>query len=151
MTSSLNEEANNKLFLSNSGCADFYEYALKHKLLEWLKYCLTTEQGIIARDISKMSQCLDDCEYDKTTVITGLVKIICQSKQGNNYIAPLRAHFFYRSVNGLWGCSCSDCTAVDHKYDFSTRRVGKFYKRPRTFCECGHKVLEVLVCENCGV
>lgn len=150
MTAPLSEEENNKQFLSNSGCADFYEYAQKHKLLDWLKYCLTTEQGIIARDISKMALCLDDCEYDKTTVISSLVKIICQSKQGNNYIAPLRAHFFYRSVNGLWGCSCSDCTAVDHEYDFSTRRVGKFYKRPRTFCECGHKVLEVLVCENCG-
>lgn len=150
INSSASEEEKDRKILSSNGCADFFEYSIKHKLLDWLKYCLTTDQGIIARDMSKMAECLDDCNVDKTAVIAGLIKIICQSKQGNNYIAPLRAHFFYRSVNGLWGCSCSDCTAVDSEYDFSTRRVGKFYKRPRTFCDCGHKVLEVLVCENCG-
>ncbi|MCD8236109.1 MAG: hypothetical protein LUD00_05535 [Prevotellaceae bacterium] len=78
------------------------------------------------------------------------MKVLCKSEQNGHYLAPLRAHFFFRNVSGLWGCSDPNCPHVNEEYKFQGRTIGTLYKRPRNVCSCGMKVLEVLVCENCG-
>lgn len=142
-------EASEK-FLRKVSCQTFLEAAEKYQMLDWLKYSLSTEKGIIARDMIKMSEKLDPSIPDRATTMASLLKIICQSENQTGFIAPIRAHFFFRSVNGIWGCSCPDCSSVAESYSFKGRYIGRFYKRPRTVCDCGNKVLEVLVCENCG-
>ena len=97
-----------------------------------------------------MSQNLSPQIRDRKAVIAALLKILCNSEIQGNYVTPIRAHFFFRSVNGLWGCSKPDCSAMLPDYSFKNRYVGRFYKRPRTVCDCGNMVLEVLICENCG-
>ena len=106
--------------------------------------------SIIARDIVKMSEKLDEGDYDRVSVISAILQIICRSKKNGQFIMPIRVHFFFRSVNGLWACSCKECTQIPAANRFPERYVGRFYKRPRTNCDCGNKVLELLVCENCG-
>lgn len=141
---------NDEELLSKLSCRSFYEVTEKYHLVDWLKYCLSTEKGIIARDIMKMSEKLPSDITDRPSVVAAMQKILCLSESNGSFAAPIRAHFFFRSVNGMWACSCKDCKDVDSKHYFDKRNVGRFYKRPRTVCNCGNKVLEVSLCENCG-
>lgn len=143
------EEKTNTLF-NSLNVNSFIELSKKYELVNWLKYALSTPKGIIAKDIYKIAENLSLREEDKVPVVASILKILCQSENNNNYIAPIRVHFFFRSVNGLWGCSDSNCNHVNVENRFDGRAVGKLYKRPRSICDCGKKVLEVLVCENCG-
>lgn len=146
----ISEEDQDAKLLSSLGCQSFSDVCDKYLLLEWLKYSLVSQNAIIARDIEKMGLKIELPEYHSNAIIESIIKIICKTKKNNAFIAPLRAHFFFRSINGLWGCSDPNCECIDRKYRFDDRYVGKLYKRPRTVCDCGNKVLEVLICENCG-
>lgn len=136
--------------LQNLGCDNFYELSFKYQLLSWLKYALNSNKGIIAKDIEKIADKLGLIGEERLCVVAGLVKALCKSEQKGSYLAPLRAHFFFRNVSGLWGCSDPNCPHVHDEYKFAGRNIGTLYKRPRNVCSCGMKVLEVLVCENCG-
>ena len=63
----------NKL-LSQLSCTSFFDVTKKYCLVDWLKYCLSTEKGIIARDIEKMSEKLDSSIDDKLSVVCALLK-----------------------------------------------------------------------------
>ena len=143
------EESDNKL-LHALGCNTFNEVMQKYKLLDWLKFALSTPKGIIPKDVVKIGEMLDVEDSQRLPVVASVIKIICKSTVANVAIAPIRAHFFFRNVSGLWACSDPNCSCVHEDYLFNGRNVGTFYKRPRNICSCGMKVLEVLVCENCG-
>lgn len=137
-------------FLKETGCPSFNAVTKKYDLLTWLKYALSSDKGIIAKDIDKIGEELGLEAEKRTSVVAGLVKVICKSKDNDTYISPLRAHLFFRNVSGIWGCSDPECPHVKEQYQFEGRSIGTMYKRPRSVCSCGMKVLEVLVCENCG-
>lgn len=143
------EENGRKGLFKSLNCASYLEVVEKYKLLDWLKYALSSDRGLIAKDIEKIASRME-LEPDQLDIIEAILKIICQAKEKNTYISPLRAHFFFRSINGLWGCSDPNCTCVEEGHRYDRRYIGKLYKRPRTVCDCGKKVLEVLICENCG-
>lgn len=136
--------------LRTLGCDNFYELSTKYQLVSWLKYALSSNKGIIAKDIRKIADRLDLSGEDRLSVVAGLVKALCKSEKEGQYLTPLRAHFFFRNVSGLWGCSDPNCPHIRDEYKFAGRTIGTLYKRPRNVCTCGMKVLEVLVCENCG-
>ena len=138
-----------RLFAS-TGCSSYAAIADKFSLLNWLKYALSSNKGIIAKDVLKIATSLELDEAKGLPVVGALIRIICQVKQDKNYIAPIRAHFFFRNVSGLWACTDPNCRDQRHEYSFEGRAAGRFYKRPRALCTCGKNVLEVLVCENCG-
>src|SRR5690606_21240239 len=46
-------------------------------------------------------------------------------------------------------CCNSDCDQVNRQ-DGSIRRVGKLYAAPRLVCDCGSRVLDALICSQCG-
>ncbi len=60
----------------------------------------------------------------------------------------LRAHLFFRSVQGLWACTDPQCTQVIGRQGAAP--VGMLYHQPILSCACGARVLELLVCECCG-
>jgi hypothetical protein len=65
---------------------------------------------------------------------------------------PLREHLFARNVLGLWACSDSHCSQVEpaEQESHEPRMVGKLYRTPRLVCDCGARVLDLLICRNCG-
>lgn len=67
-----------------------------------------------------------------------------------NTLQPLRAHLFFRNVDGLWACSNPCCSEVGDDFKFDNRNIGKLYKRPQTKCQCGSIILELLNCRQCG-
>ena len=60
----------------------------------------------------------------------------------------LRAHLFFRSVQGLWACTDPQRTQVIGRQ--GAPPVGMLYHQPILSCACGARVLELLVCECCG-
>lgn len=61
---------------------------------------------------------------------------------------PLRAHLFFRNVQGVWACTNPDCTEVTNRAEPCP--VGAVHYQPTLSCRCGCRVLELLVCESCG-
>lgn len=58
-----------------------------------------------------------------------------------------RGHIMLRGMRGLWACANSECTEINPS---DGRRVGKVYDTPKSTCECGGRVLELLYCFECG-
>jgi len=61
---------------------------------------------------------------------------------------PFRLHLFYRNINGLWACANRDCPHALKQSE--SRTVGKLYAAPRLVCDCGSRVLDALICSQCG-
>lgn len=144
-----NEDADIVL-LEKLHCNTMLDVTEKYGLLNWLRYSLSTNRGIKAKDVVKIADTICPNSENGLDVVAAIIEIICKSETSNGYIAPIRAHFFFRNITGLWGCSDPDCSHVDTRYAFEGRYVGALYKRPRNICSCGMRVLDVLVCENCG-
>jgi len=65
-------------------------------------------------------------------------------------LISFRSHMFFRNSIGLWACSDPMCNAVNDEYKFESRGLGKLYNSPKIFCDCGSRVLDLLLCTNCG-
>ena len=62
----------------------------------------------------------------------------------------IRTHLFFRNIEGLWCCIDKNCSEVSDKYKFEGRSIGRLYRDPKTRCGCEGKVLEAIICRNCG-
>ncbi|MFG2879146.1 DEAD/DEAH box helicase [Streptomyces sp. NPDC048337] len=61
----------------------------------------------------------------------------------------LRAHMFFRNIDGIWACSDPACPDVPGERS-PRRRVGRLFRTPTPRCSCGARVLELLYCQSCG-
>lgn len=132
-------------------CNSYFEISVQYKLVDWLKYSMSDEKGnIIAVNTFEIGKKLDINKEHSDACVSSIIKIICQSRTEEGFLLPLRVHFFFRSLNGLWACSNMNCNCLQPEQMFSGRLLGKFYKAPRRICLCGHNVLELIICESCG-
>jgi DEAD/DEAH box helicase domain-containing protein len=70
---------------------------------------------------------------------------------GEQVGVPLRAHIFARVLSGLWACSSPMCSGVTPERRDQHRNVGKLFGQPLSVCdECGSRVLELILCGECG-
>lgn len=60
---------------------------------------------------------------------------------------PMRAHLIFKNLRGLWACTNPDCP---HCKQDKKRKIGKLYSEPKIICDCGARVLELLICPTCG-
>lgn len=68
--------------------------------------------------------------------------------KGTPPLLSMRIHGFFRGIAGVWACVNPNCNCSAP----STQRiVGKLYIEPRTWCDCGGRVLEVFSCRHCGL
>jgi DEAD/DEAH box helicase domain-containing protein len=63
---------------------------------------------------------------------------------------PFRAHLFARLIRGIWACGDPACTAVEERFRYEGRTIGRLFSAPRLACGCGARVLELLYCFQCG-
>ena len=61
-----------------------------------------------------------------------------------------RAHLFARATRGLWACSNPDCDQLLVEKSADRVPIGRLFARPASFCACGGRVLEVILCSVCG-
>lgn len=63
---------------------------------------------------------------------------------------PFRAHYFMRTMRGMWACSDPECTKIRPDERRAVPGIGRLYARPRHQCDCGGRVLELIYCGKCG-
>ena len=61
---------------------------------------------------------------------------------------PMRAHIFYRNLQGLWACTNARCNQAPARS--GPCPAGSLHYVPTLTCRCGSRVLELLYCEACG-
>jgi DEAD/DEAH box helicase domain-containing protein len=61
---------------------------------------------------------------------------------------PVRAHIFFRNLQGLWACTNPGCTEAPPRTGACP--AGSLHYVPTLTCGCGSRVLELLYCEGCG-
>lgn len=86
---------------------------------------------------------------DRQEAMRGLLRAMEQS-HGERGGRTLRAHYFFRSVQGIWACSNPDCKGA-LRPDGEPRTVGKLFRNHRLSCDvCNCRVLELMYCQTCG-
>lgn len=81
--------------------------------------------------------------------MTGLLRVIDEAdSQTSN--PRLRAHLFFRNIDGVWACSDPSCSELDDSFRDAYRTVGRLWSKPRNRCECGARVLRLMYCQTCG-
>ena len=63
---------------------------------------------------------------------------------------PVRAHLFFRNLEGWWACSDPECSSVPHEYRSEGRTIGRLYTQPTIRCHCGSRCLDLWICQTCG-
>ena len=80
--------------------------------------------------------------------IRGLIRYMIQQEdtKTGQALLPLRVHYFFKNLEGLWACSNSNCRGENNDTP-----IGKLFSNRRVLCdECGSRVLELLSCTTCG-
>jgi ATP-dependent helicase YprA (DUF1998 family) len=88
-------------------------------------------------------------ESERLEAVEGVLACLAsaRSDQGSAPL-PLRAHLFFRNVQGIWACTNPQCDEVTGRTEQCP--VGKLHYQPTLSCHCGSRVLELLACEACG-
>ena len=93
-------------------------------------------------------------EHDAETIriaTQGLLKL--RSLCDNSVRLPsFRMHWFFRNIEGLWGCTQPGCGCDQQKID-ADRTTGRLYTNSRILCDNTsdpHRVLDLLYCDICG-
>ncbi len=82
--------------------------------------------------------------------LAGLFVALANARSDGRPLLPVRVHYFFRNVPGVWACCDPGCPAVGAEFRSGDRPVGKLYLEPRIRCECGSRVLDLLYCQTCG-
>jgi DEAD/DEAH box helicase domain-containing protein len=86
---------------------------------------------------------------DAVEAVEGLLAGLSAAR-GTSGAAPLpvRAHIFFRNLQGLWACTDPSCTQAPVRN--APVPSGALHYTPTLTCGCGSRVLELLYCEACG-
>lgn len=86
---------------------------------------------------------------DSGLVERALDVIADRASSGEQVGVPFRAHYFMRTMRGMWACSNPTCDGLDAATGAS-RGFGRLHARAVARCGCGGRVLELLYCGSCG-
>ncbi|MBK8129416.1 MAG: hypothetical protein IPK53_11055 [bacterium] len=86
----------------------------------------------------------DDPNREEAT--KGLLRALVEARRSDGQaLLPIRVHYFFRSMLGIYACSNPKCTAVDERFRSDDRPVGKLYTQPDILCDCKQgRILELL-------
>ena len=114
--------------------------------------CTGGDGRVTARSAAAIAEYLFDGErQDRRQALRGLLWLMGATHGERTGAQTVRAHYFFRSVQGVWACSNPSCPEVETAgFAGPHRRVGKLYLQPQIRCGCGSRVLDLLYCQTCG-
>jgi len=123
-------------------------------LAQAIKVCEVPE---ILKDIAKAPVSFEDlsnslwrdAQPESISATSGLLSAVDAANRQRSLIA-LRAHYFFRNLQGIWACCNPNCEYVEDEYRDADRPVGRLYDQPTLRCRCGSRVLDLLYCQVCG-
>ncbi|MFF4744915.1 DEAD/DEAH box helicase [Streptomyces chengbuensis] len=86
-------------------------------------------------------------EEPRQDALHGVLRILGSAQDPE--LPQLRAHFFFRNIEGIWACTDPNCPQIPVEHG-PERRVGRLFAEPTSRCTCGARVLELLSCQACG-
>ncbi|MFK4221606.1 DEAD/DEAH box helicase [Streptomyces sp. NPDC019890] len=86
-------------------------------------------------------------EEQRQDALHGVLRVLGSAQDPE--LPQLRAHFFFRNIEGIWACSDPSCPHIPVEHG-PERRVGRLFAEPTSRCNCGARVLELLSCQACG-
>jgi Lhr-like helicase len=114
-----------------------------------LKACQDEDGSIRASSESAIARSLfQDSHSGSNAALLGLLHLMGSSHFTREGANTIRAHYFFRNVQGIWACSDPTCPYVPEGHE--GRRVGKLFLDFQLSCDCGARVLELLYCQTCG-
>jgi DEAD/DEAH box helicase domain-containing protein len=148
------EKAVKNLF-ETTNSSSVVDFVKKFCVVDSLKYAMQdSDKRVIATKTNNLSSLLFENQPHELAqkALEALLLILCEAKEQNGVaIQPIRAHYFFRNIEGLWACSNPECSEVDDEFQDANRNIGKLYRSPgESLCKCGSKIYEVLVCRGCG-
>lgn len=86
--------------------------------------------------------------YNKDSILPALriLDQLCEMRQGDVPVLSLRAHYFMRSINGLYACANSNCDEANTAMPI----YGHLTTYKSSICKCGAPLLELVQCKRCG-
>ena len=76
-----------------------------------------------------------------------------QDPETGQSLQPARGHVFFHNLQNLWVCSNPDCKDAHTNRGIEPEHnipVGALHATHRLVCNCGGRVLDLIVCEVCG-
>ena len=135
----------------SAGYDSISDFVIKETIIETVKDVINKDKTTTAKTVLFIADSLFSKLENKlqlTEVVLFLINL-CRNKD-NSVTQPMRAHYFARNVDNIWVCSSSICNQVDSKFKGERRKFGKLYSAPQNRCACGAKILEAVVCRQCG-
>lgn len=106
------------------------------------------DSALVSKTVSSLAETAFEGDKKELALESALHVLADTQGQSSSQI-PFRAHLFARSLSGLWACANQNCSGISPNNQ--GQRVGALYDVPRALCgHCGAKVLELLVCTECG-
>jgi len=141
-------------FLHNEQCNSLSDFIEKTKIKDWLVFALQNDKRELEakKTTTVINTLFNNSDEDSQLALEALIFLICKATDNkNNYIQPLRAHYFFKNIDGLWACSNPSCNCISNSFNFTNRTVGKLFRSPgKARCDCGSKIYEIYICRNCG-
>lgn len=78
-----------------------------------------------------------------------LLALGAYAHNGERPLLQTRVHMLFRGLPSLWACVNQGCSARLSQTD-RPALLGRIYTEPRTHCECGARVYELLAHRDCG-
>jgi Lhr-like helicase len=72
---------------------------------------------------------------------------VSEAGVGRKQLLPLRGHLFFHNLQNLWTCVNEGCSDGEGNGE---AHIGRLHGHHRISCDCGGKVLDLLVCSMCG-
>jgi Lhr-like helicase len=137
--------------LKNYGYNSIRDFIKKTFLIEKLKEILFDNQdNAPAKTVHYIAEHLfPDNENEDSLIEASLLLINLAKDENGSIIQPMRAHYFARNIDNIWICSSSQCNQLG-RFTSVDRKFGKLYTTPQNRCSCGGKILEAIVCRQCG-
>jgi len=103
---------------------------------------------------NEITQYIQKREFKSSSIINFIEVIInlgsiatAPGSNGSDVLLPIRAHYMFRGLPGIYICVNKNCTA---KNALSKTPLGQMYPDKRTICTCGSKVYELYTHRECG-
>lgn len=129
---------------------------IRYEALEQSKIARTIRQLLTIpnkppQNIDELKRDLSEFNLDENEIYRWL-DLCTSTKPESNAEAflKLRAHYFQRTLSGLWSCIDPNCCEKKNSYLNINWPYGFVYSSQRIKCKCGAPVLELMFCDDCN-
>lgn len=140
-----------KEILKQNGYASISDFVTKETLTENIRDIINKDKSTSAKMVSYIAEVLFSEYENKIELVEAVLFLINLSHNEDDSVTqPMRAHYFARNIDNIWVCSSPDCNQVAKEFQSGRRKFGKLYSAPQNRCACGAKILEAVICRQCG-